>query len=577
MSESMLPLASPGRSARVLWALARPRWPYMALVGLAGVLAGLAGLVAPWVIGVLVDRLREAPVMSDVYAGAAIVVMAGVVGAVSSWLGQSWLGRLAEPTVAGLRAAVMDRALALESSRVERAGTGDLVSRVAEDSREISRSTSTILPLFVQSLFTVVVSAAGLVAVDWRLGLVGLSAIPMYWLTLRWYLPRSGPFYRREREAFGRRAGRLLGGIGGAETLRAYQAQDTELRRIDAASAEARDLSIGVFRFLTQAFTRNNRAEAVVLGLLLATGFVLVYFDQASAGTVATAALVFHRLFNPIGAVVGLFDQIQSAGASLTRMVGVMNIPISGRNARPAEGELRLSGVGHSYVEGSPVIGGIDLTIAPGQVVAIVGATGAGKSTLAQIAAGVIEPSEGQVTLGGVNLAELDHAALRERVCMVSQEVHSFATDVYENVSVPRPLADEAEVRRALDTLGASWVAGLPSAGHTEVGEGGHRLTPMQDQMLALARLELADPAFVVLDEATAEAGSAGARELESAAARVLERRGGLLVIHRLAQAAVADRILVMEDGAVVEDGRHEDLLASEGRYARLWHAWKGR
>src|SRR5699024_8712447 len=210
-----------------------------------------------------------------------------------------------------------------------------------------------VLPLVVESLLVVIVSAAGLAAIDWRLGIVGLAALPMYWLTLRWYLPRSEPIYREERAAFGRRAGRLLGGLTGAATLRAYRAEAGELHRIDAASGQARDLSIDVFRFVTRAFGRNNRAEAVVLSLLLVAGFALVWFGESTAVAVTTAALVFHRLFNPIvalvwfgvasaravttsalvfhrlfypiGAFVVLFVQIQSAGVSLTRMVGVID------------------------------------------------------------------------------------------------------------------------------------------------------------------------------------------------------------------------------------------------------------
>ncbi|WP_440219924.1 ABC transporter ATP-binding protein [Dietzia sp. MNB45] len=580
-SPGALPLATGRESLAVLWPLLRQRRGYLALVCLAGLIGSVAGLVAPWVIGRLVDDLPGSEDYTAVWIGAGAIAMAGIVGAGCTWAGQAWLARLTEPTVARLREMVMDRSLRLGAAQMETTETGDLVSRVAEDAREISQAATAVIPLVVQSAFTVIVSGVGLATVDWRLGLVGLLALPMYWTTLRWYLPRSGPIYAAERAAFGTRASRLLGGISGSRTLHAYDAQDSELERITAASARARDLSIEVFHFVTRAFSRNNRAEVTVLGLLLVVGFFLVDAGVITAGAVTTAALLFHRLFNPIGALVGMVDQVQSAGASLVRMVGVITMEVPERSATlhstaAGPGPLELTGVTHSYGQGAPALFDVDLTLAPGEVVAVVGSTGAGKSTLALVAAGSVIPTRGSARLGGVPLADVDPVELRRHVTMVSQEVHTFAATVAENVRATRPEAGLAEVRAALRTVGADWVDALPDGIDTLIGEGGHALDPMQSQMIALARVELAGPDVVILDEATAEAGSAGARRLDAAAAAVLRDRAGLVVAHRLSQAAAADRILVMDHGRIVESGTNDELLRADGRYAELSRAWFG-
>ncbi|WP_209325676.1 ABC transporter ATP-binding protein [Brevibacterium renqingii] len=590
MMHRTLSIASRRRSFARLAPLLRRRAGWIVLLAIAGLANAGAGLVGPWAIGHLVDRLPAGAGPEVVWTCAVAVMVAGIVMALGTWIGAWALAHIAMPVVAELRTEVVDSALALESQRIEATGTGDLVSRVADDSRKISEAAAQVLPLVVESLLVVLVSAAGLAAVDWRLGIVGLVALPMYWLTLRWYLPRSEPIYKEERAAFGRRAGRLLGGLTGAATLRAYRAEGGEMRRIDAASGQARDLSINVFRFLTRAFGRNNRAEAVVLSLLLIAGFALVWFGESTAGAVTTAALVFHRLFNPIGALVGLFDQVQSAGASLTRMVGVIDeahaAPRRTTTLGAVSPSLVLKDLWFSYDDDpdsdNHVLRGVSLRIEPGEHIAVVGTTGAGKTTLARIAAGLSAPTHGHAVLMGAGAAS-DRAAeltalgepeLRVHIAMIAQEVHTFSGTLRENVSLPHPAAADEAVMAALDAVGARWARSLPKGLDTEIGEGGARLSAVQEQTIALARLVLADPDFAILDEATAEAGSAGAHVLEGSAQAALEGRGALIVAHRLSQAEKADRILVMEHGQVIEEGSHDELVAGGGRYAALWQAW---
>lgn len=576
-ARELLPTASRRETARHAWMLCRRhRWPLAAAV-VSFVVVGLCALVPPWMLGRIVDAVGSG---EDSVTGYAVAIaVAAALGAVFTVASVAAVARAGEPALADLREEVLDRALHLDAQRLEAAGTGDVLSRVGDDARTVAESLSEIVPLLVNSLVLVAFTAAGLFALDWRLGLAGLVAAPFYVLGLRWYLPRSGPYYARERVAQGERAEALVGGVRGAATLRALGHQDGQVTTIAERSARARDITIEVFAMLTRFFGRSNRAELIGLGSVLVTGFFLVRHDAATIGAVTAAALYFHRLFNPIGALLFIFDSLQSSGAALARLVGVTLLPPPA--PPPAEaapdrpGPLVLDGVGHSYVPGRPVLEPTMLTLRPGERVALVGATGAGKTTLGAIAAGVLEPTLGTVSLAGRPYAELGPRAVRARVVLVSQDVHVFSGTVRDAVTLARPGATDAEVAEALATVRATgWVGALPDGPDTRIGDGAHQLTPAQAQQLALARVALADPWFVVLDEATAEAGSAGARDLEQAALAVTRGRGALVVAHRLTQSATADRVLVLHEGRVVEEGTHQELVDRGGRYAELWSAW---
>ncbi|MGC4890560.1 ATP-binding cassette domain-containing protein [Micromonospora sp. DT227] len=270
------------------------------------------------------------------------------------------------------------------------------------------------------------------------------------------------------------------------------------------------------------------------------------------------------------------FDKAQDAGASLALLVGVLRMDAERREGVTAASghDLVLAGVGFSYDGVTPVLRDVSLRVEPGHQVALVGYTGAGKTTVASLAAGVLRPGEGSVTLGGVPVTELP----ARTIAMVSQETHVFAGPLGEDLLLARPQASPDELTAALARVGAlRWALDLPDGLDTVVGDGGHALTAAQAQQVALARVVLLDPAVVVLDEATAEAGSAGARDLEQAAASALEGRTALIVAHRLTQAVSADHIIVMERGEIVESGPHAELLEAGGSYARPWAAWAAR
>ncbi|MGB3441101.1 MAG: ABC transporter ATP-binding protein [Actinophytocola sp.] len=577
---AMLPIATSRRTWAVLRAEARGHQGLAVGTLAVSVGACLAGLVAPWALGGLVDDIAGGEGGDRVWFAVLVIAGAAIVGGVLTGVGAALVARLGETILARIRERVVDRALHLPSATIERVGTGDLVSRVGDDVSVVTGAITTTGPEVVQAVLTVVLTGAGLFVLDWRLGLAGLAAAPMYVLAVRWYLPRSAPFYARERAAVGRRTQELVSSLRGGHAIRAHRLEHRHTARIDARSTEAVDLSLGVFWLFTRFASRLNRAEFVGLTAVLTVGFLLVRGDLVTIGAATAAALYFHRLFNPIGVLVLQFDELQEAGASLARLAGVVDLPLTGEPAdpdQPADWSLEVTAVSHSYDAGPPALREVTVRVGAGERVALVGASGAGKTTLAAVAAGVLSPTTGAVRLGGVELTALGEHRVRTAVALLSQEVHVFSCSLLDDLRLARPDTTDDEALAALDVVGAlGWVRALPDGLATEVGEGGHVLTSAQSQQVALARLVLADPPVAILDEATAEAGSAGARALEAAALAATEGRTTLVIAHRLTQAATADRVIVLDEGVVVESGTHDDLLAAGGRYGELWWSWTG-
>ncbi|MFI6346093.1 ABC transporter ATP-binding protein [Streptomyces sp. NPDC050560] len=579
-AEGRLPVATGARARAAALGLLRPDRRRAALAGLLLIAATGVGLLTQPLLGRVVDLVADGRPAGALTLPAVLLAAVALAQGVATALGRGAVARVGEALLARLRERFVDRALALPADRLERAGAGDLTSRVTDDVARVSEAVRSALPELVSSALTIALTFVALAVLDWRFLLAALLAAPVQILTARWYVRRAVPLYARQRVVSGARQQQLLETVGGADTVRAHLLEDDHTVRVARRSLAAVGVSLRGVRLVLGFYGRLHVAEYIGLVAVLGAGFWLVRGHDVSLGTATAAALYFHSLFGPVNAALVLLDDAQTATAGLARLVGVTDLadtaPRPGAAAAPARTAespeaVRARSIRHAYGTGEPVLHGVDLVLREGEQVALVGASGAGKSTLARIVAGVQPPTSGEVTLPEPRRPGAPAAVL------VSQEPHVFAGTLADDLRLAAPGADDARLRAALDEVEAlEWALGLPEGLDTVVGDGGHQLDAARAQQLALARLVLADPAVAVLDEATAEAGSAGARVLERCAGRALRGRTALVVAHRLTQSFAADRVVVLDAGRVVQEGPHRELARADGPYARLWAAWSG-
>jgi ABC-type multidrug transport system fused ATPase/permease subunit len=577
--KQILPVADSAEVRRHARRLAR-RHPRALIITMGlHALAAVSGLAAPRLIGTLVEDVQRGTTASKINQVILVIAVFIVAQSLLTRWARFLSFTLGEQVLAELREEFVDNALALPIGTVERAGTGDLLSRTSRDVDALSRTVRFAVPetivAFVTVLFTV---GATLLVGVWVL-VPMLAMVPLLVLSSRWYLHRAKDGYLRENAAYAQLTSSLAETVEGARTVEALQRYEVRVRRTDDdihGSYKAERYTL----FLRTVWFPVVEVSYLVpiVGTLLFGGWLHIN-GHVSLGAVTAAVLYVNQLIDPVDRLISWMDELQVGGASLARLLGITGVPDDRTpSGRTPSGELiEARDVRFSYVEGRDVLHGVDLTVQPGERIAMVGPSGAGKSTLGRLVAGINPPRTGSVTVGGVGMTELPLDDLRKQVALVTQEHHVFVGTLRDNLAMARSDASDVELLDALAAVDArEWAEALPDGLDTRVGSGQVALTPAQAQQLALARLVLADPHTLVLDEATSLIDPRAARHMERSLAAVLEGRTVIAIAHRLYTAHDADRVAVVEDGRITELGSHDELVARHGSYAALWNSWHG-
>jgi ATP-binding cassette, subfamily B, bacterial len=576
------------RSRRLLGDLLRPyRRQVITTISLI-VLSSLAALAGPWLVGIAIDSglppLLDGRNALPLLAIAAAFAVAVAVQAVTTRMFVTMTGRVGQKVVLELRRRLFAHFLRLDVAFHEDYTSGRVISRQTSDMEAISDLFEEGLDSLIAAVLTLLLVGTGMLLLDWQLGLVVLAGfIPLTWLTV-WFRRESARAYRRTRETIALVIVHFVETFGGIRAVQAFRREKRNSEIFSGLGRDYADASTHASRLTAIYGPSISLVGNITTGVVLGYGGLLVIDGNLKVGVLATFLLYLQRFFDPLQDVSQFYNIFQSAASGLEKISGVLEqdaaVPepaapeaLPPREARAGR-QVRFELVTFGYRD-NLVLPGLDLDIPAGQTVALVGETGAGKTTIARLLGRFYDPRSGRVTLDGVDLRQLPDSVLRSEIIVITQENFLFEGSVADNIRLGRPDAPAADVEKASRMIGAhDFIAALPEGYDTSVGKRGGRLSAGQRQLVSFARAFLAAPAVLVLDEATSLLDIPSERQVQAALRTVLAGRTAVIIAHRLSTVAIADRVLVLDHGRITEDGTPGELISGDGEYAALHASW---
>jgi len=583
------------RSRALLTDLLAPYRRLVAVIFALIVAAQLAALAGPWLVGVGIDKIPALERTHD--AGPMALIIVGFAGSVIVQAAATRayiadIGRLGGRVVLELRRRLFAHFQRLPIAFHEHYTSGRVISRQVSDIDSISDLFDESLASLVSAVLSLLLVGAGMLLLDWRLALVVLAGFPPLAVLSAWFRRESSIAYRRTRTTIAQVIVQFVETFGGIRAVQAFRREGRNQEIFGSLNQDYAEATLRSQRLLAIFFPGVTLVGNLAIGAVLLYGGYRVIDHQMQVGVLVSFLLYLQRFFDPLIDLSQFYSSFQSAGAALEKISGVLDepptvaepehpaaLPPAGdarSGARSAAGrQVRFDQVRFGY-RAATVLPDLSLEIPAGQTVALVGTTGAGKTTIARLLARLYDPVGGRVMLDGVDLRQLDDRTLRREVILITQENFLFTGSIAENIELGKPGASLAEIEAAAKAIGAhGFIAALPDGYDEQVGKGGGRLSAGQRQLISFARAFLAAPAVLVLDEATSLLDIPSERLVQDALQTILAGRTAVIIAHRLSTVAIADRVLVLSRGQIIEDGAPADLLTEAGEYAALHASWQ--
>jgi ATP-binding cassette, subfamily B, bacterial len=574
------------QSRKLLGELLRPYHKLIWLLVVIVVVENAARLAVPYLVHLGIDK-GIPPILAGEGSKTLLTVVAAVfasalIQAAARWLFLMRSGRLGQTILLGLRRRVFDHFQRLSPSFHDKYTSGRVISRLTSDVDVIDEMLETGFDGLVTALLTLLGTSVLLLTLDVKLGLLALLSFPALFLLTAWFRRRSAIVYRRTREAVVLVIVHFVESMTGIRAVQAFRREPRNEEIFWGVNDKYREANLESFRINAIFMPSIKGVGNITIVAILAYGGWQAYHGHVTVGVLTAFLLYLRQFFEPLQDISQFYNTFLSASAALEKLSGVLNEkpdvaePEAPAQPTKARGHLELRNVQFSYVDGVAVLPGLELDVPAGQTLALVGTTGAGKTTIAKLVARFYDPTGGHVMLDGIDLRKLTEDDLRQRVVMVTQENFLFTGTVADNIRFGKPDATMQEIIEAAKVIGAhDFIMALPDGYETPVAKRGSRLSAGQRQLVAFARAFLADPAVLILDEATSSLDIPSERLIQSALRTILDDRTAIVIAHRLSTVETADRVIVLEHGRIIEDGTPADLVTTGGNYAGLHQAWE--